>query len=79
MSQLRMGKFNLKPETFEKPQGVGLLFLLASLKKTEKKPHPSRAFPDNPLYTYQFVVFFIYTNTVYTQLMYEIWFSIMLL
>ena len=34
----------------EKPQGVGFLFLPASLKITEKKPQPPGAFPEKPLY-----------------------------
>ena len=43
-------KQNLKPGNCEKPQGVGFLFLLASLKNTGKKPHPPGAFPEEPLY-----------------------------
>ena len=34
----------------EKPQGLGLFFLLGSSEISGKKPHPSGAFRKNPLY-----------------------------
>ena len=42
-------KQNPRSETCENPQGVGFLFLLAQLKKTEKKTHPPGGFLEKPL------------------------------
>ena len=50
---MNLVKHNFKfiRKTREKPQGVGVIFLLASSEIPEKKPHPPGAFREQPLYT----------------------------
>ena len=45
----KVAKTKFQAKTCENPQGVGFLFLLVSLKKTEKKPHPPGGFLEKPL------------------------------